>query len=376
MDYDDCDYYTYQNSNCTYLVPIFSTPPVITKPQPMEKFGENFYAYVTPFIILVGVVGNSLSLVVFLSKNLRSMSASRYLAALSTADLCTLVFYVFCEWLRRGVSVIFPKFEISFFEIRGVCQTWNYIHYTFRLISSWLIVAFTCERFIGVCMPMRRRNLGSLKDTSRIIFGVCFVSALVALYKPIMSEVQILSGKPICARNPEFAFESFVLDIVYAILIAIVPFLIISTLNIVIIKTLIKRQRNSRYNCITAECHIRLEFTLILLAISFFFLAFALPYFVIWIKQYLETHMNLDDIQSFQYWRGLLQITRTIFYMNYCINFFLYSVTGACFRRELKMLFFGPPDRARYDGCYRTTTGTNGTNGTNSTQIRYRNSWV
>ncbi|XP_052791873.1 type-1 angiotensin II receptor-like [Mya arenaria] len=335
----------------------------------MEEFGEKFYAYVTPCIILIGLFGNSLSLRVFLSKNLRSMSASRYLAALSTADLCTLVFYVFCEWLRRGVSVIFPEFEISFFEFRGVCQTWNYIHYTFRLISSWLIVAFTCERFIGVCMPMRRRNLGSLKDTSRIICGICFVSGLVALYKPIMSDVQNFRGKQTCARNSEFASESFVLDIAYAILIAMVPFLIITTLNILIIRKLLKRQRSLRYNFINTECHIRLEFTLILLAISFFFIAFNLPYFVIWVKQYIETYMNskssdmeLEDIQSFQYWRGVLLITRTIFYMNYCINFFLYSVTGAYFRRELRMLFFGSHDRSRYEECNRTATGTNNKN--------------
>jgi hypothetical protein len=34
-----------------------------------------------------------------------------------------------------------------------------------------------------------------------------------------------------------------------------------------------------------------------------------------------------------------LFITRTIFYINYCVNFFLYCLTGAYFRKELRMLF-------------------------------------
>jgi len=34
--------------------------------------------------------------------------------------------------------------------------------------------------------------------------------------------------------------------------------------------------------------------------------------------------------------RGWVYITRTIFFGNYCVNFFIYSLSGACFRRHLK----------------------------------------
>jgi len=46
--------------------------------------GQNVYAFVTPFLILVGIIGNSLSLGVFCSPSMRKMSASIYLANLSS----------------------------------------------------------------------------------------------------------------------------------------------------------------------------------------------------------------------------------------------------------------------------------------------------
>jgi len=51
------------------------------------KSGQDFYAYVTPFIILVGIIGNSISLGVFCSPRMRKMSASIYLASLAGGTL-------------------------------------------------------------------------------------------------------------------------------------------------------------------------------------------------------------------------------------------------------------------------------------------------
>jgi len=46
--------------------------------------GQDVYAYVTPFIILVGIIGNCVSLGVFCSSRMRKMSASVYLASLQS----------------------------------------------------------------------------------------------------------------------------------------------------------------------------------------------------------------------------------------------------------------------------------------------------
>jgi len=66
--------------------------------------GQDFYAYVTPCIILIGIIGNSISLRVFCSPRMRKLSASIYLASLAVSDTCVLLSYVLVEWLHRGMG--------------------------------------------------------------------------------------------------------------------------------------------------------------------------------------------------------------------------------------------------------------------------------
>jgi len=63
--------------------------------------GVTVYAYVTPVILVLGLVGNCVSLRVFATPKLRKLSASVYLSAISLSDCCVLSTYVFLYWLER-----------------------------------------------------------------------------------------------------------------------------------------------------------------------------------------------------------------------------------------------------------------------------------
>lgn len=309
-----------------------------------------FYSYCTPFIIVLGLFGNILSLCVFLSKNLRSLSASTYLAALSIADLLTLVFYVTVEWLRRGLVYLDPnmKSRIRFFDEEVVCQFQLYMSYVSRLSSAWIVVAFTMERYIGVCWPLLRKDICTKRGTKRVIGWLIASSSVVVLYKPILSAIYVSAeGNHYCTTDKDYGFLAFILDSIYAILITMVPFLIISVLNILIVRKLLRRnKRQQNHSIVTKESLIRLEFTIILLVVSFCFVAFNVPFFAVWLRNFLHSkHVSSVDVLTMyenpdvEYWQGILYITRTIFYMNYFVNFFLYIIAGAYFRREVRMLF-------------------------------------
>ena len=310
------------------------------------RTGRTFYAYFTPIILVVGIVGNSLCLNVFLSRNMRCLSASTYLAALSTSDLSVLVFYVTVEWLRRGLAYLVPETKMEFLDINGICQVQLYLSYVSRFLSAWIVVAFTVERYIGVCHPLQRRYICSSKSTRRIVAAIFLIAVIIVIYKPILSGVYISRfGTPYCTGSIEHGFVAFVLDGIFAILITLVPFIVITVLNVLIMKKLyFRNKRQKACKIITEESVIRLEFTIILLAISVCFIAFNIPYFVLWCRnflnsKYVSTSVENSSDANLQYWRGVLYFARTIFYMNYCINFFLYSITGAYFRREVRMLF-------------------------------------
>ena len=146
-----------------------------------------------------------------------------------------------------------------------------------------------------------------------------------------------------CTRNPAYGRLNFVLDSIYAVFITAVPFCVISALNIPILRKLIAWNRSRKgSNLVFRENRIRLEFTLILLAVSSCFIGLNLPYFVVWCKQFwrhIHAAYQLSSPTETDRMSGQVSITRTIFYVNYCINFFLYCLTGAYYRREIRSMF-------------------------------------
>lgn len=147
---------------------------------------------------------------------------------------------------------------------------------------------------------------------------------------------------------------SFIYDCIFAVCITVLPFFIITTLNILIIRTLIRRnKRQKKCNVITEESIIRFEFTVILITISFCFIAFNTPYAVVWFQHSLQIRSNnVSLVSRLEISQNMYFFTKTIFFMNYCINFFLYSMTGAYFRKELKALFtYGRKIHESYHRC-------------------------
>lgn len=305
-------------------------------------FGELFYAYVTPFIITLGLIGNCLSLSVFVSKAMRKMSASLYLAALSITDTSVLIVFVLFDWLAKGLKHWTGHVTADIINVNGICQLFLYFSYTLRFASVWLIVIFTIERYIGVCLPLKRLRMCNRNSAKRAVF-ICTLMALsVSIYKPILSGVYTIKGyRDICTHNPRSKLASFVLDALFGILITLIPFLIICSLNYLMTRKLYLRMRKRKENVgIVHEHKIRMEFTIILMGVSMCFIALNLPYFIVWcFHMYNTFYSNFNEYSDVRYLRGVLSITKTIFFLNYCINFVLYSITGACFRKELCAIF-------------------------------------
>ena len=345
------------SSNCTANSQQWM-PPETAEYYDVYNVGKAVFAYVTPIVICVGLTGNCLSLHIFLSQNMRGLSASTYLAAISGSDILTLIFYVTVEWLRRGIIYLNKDFQLPFLDMNGICQIQLYLSYVSRFLSVWLVVAFNVERYIGVCHPLKRRSICTKRGTRRIVLTIFIIAIVIVLYKPFLSGIyEGGSGKMYCTSSPRYDFLSFILDSGFAVLITLIPFLIITVLNSLIMrKLMVRNHRQKICKVVTEESIIKLEFTIILLAISFCFIAFNVPYFTVWCRnflnsKYLNHSVELTSSVTIEFWQGVLNITRTIFYMNYCINFFLYSITGAYFRRELAQLFVYRSRERRLNYC-------------------------
>ncbi|CAK9295875.1 unnamed protein product [Gordionus sp. m RMFG-2023] len=137
-----------------------------------------FNTYYTIFIIILGLLGNSLSIAVILSTNsilhksgfnknfkLRKRKVRNtsswpcssyyyYLAAVAMADSGFLI-CLFIVWLTY--------LNINLYNRNGICQIVVYLTYVFSFVSVWLIVAFTIERFIAIYFPFQRPSVCTVK---------------------------------------------------------------------------------------------------------------------------------------------------------------------------------------------------------------------
>ena len=359
----------------------------------------------------------------FLSKNLRRLSASVYLAALSASDSMVLLVYVLLDWLVKGLPYWPGGHSARVIHTAGGCHLFLFFSYTFRFVSVWLIVVFTIERFIAVCRPLHRRIICTKAFARRIILTVCLMGALCSLYKPILSGVYPKGGgnqttgtghglsalrtngklaykdddysldamsslflpsnvstgfshggldsdelgqQMVCAANPDYRNLNFVLDATYAMLITAVPFLVITMFNMIIMRKLVNRGTfQSHVKIKFRESRVRLEFTVTLLVVSSSFICLNLPYFVVWCQHFTRlgsadqggdmlTSSNVYHDQT----RSQLLVTKTIFNVNYCINFFLYCVTGTYYRGEIRSMFKMKPTDNHYSSTPLRKTST------------------
>ena len=307
--------------------------------------GLDVYAYVTPFVIAVGVLGNILSLVVFLSRRMRKMSASFYLASLAVSDTFVLLTYVLIEWLHRGLPRWPGGQAINLMTAAWwTCPAYMFVSYAFRFASAWFIVAFTVERYVGICWPLKRRLFCRRTFARWSLAGVSTAAVACSAYKPLLVTVREVRGgaSSLCTWRPDFRVTSFVLDAVYGALITVVPFVVILCLNLLICHRLRRtKRRYVRHRLVTVESTIKLEFTAILLVVSSAFIVLNVPYFVAWCYnfdvQIQAAFVRLGTaIAESERSRGWVHITKTIFIFNYCINFFIYSLSGAYFRCQLR----------------------------------------
>ncbi|CAD7002948.1 unnamed protein product [Ceratitis capitata] len=137
--------------------------------------------YYTPFLTIVGGIGNILSIIVFSITKLRKLSSSFYLTALAVSDNCFLV-GLFIQWLNF--------FNIDLYNRDYLCQFLTFLSSWTNFCSAWFVVAFTVERFIAVAFPLKRQSMCTVRHARIVIL-------LLTLLGFMHSSPFLLWAKPI-----------------------------------------------------------------------------------------------------------------------------------------------------------------------------------
>ncbi|UJR19463.1 hypothetical protein I4U23_022594 [Adineta vaga] len=140
----------------------------------------------------IGLIGNIICLFVVYRFPLSSHSFVEYLRVLSLFDFLTL-FYEVIQSLNDLLKYLFLK---TFLNLSSsiLCKFYEYFKYTIILLSCWIIVLLTIDRYILVCKPFSKtfpklsQKFCNSKCAKRFIFLIILLSLLINIPHLIFKE--------------------------------------------------------------------------------------------------------------------------------------------------------------------------------------------
>lgn len=292
--------------------------------------------YMSLPIFLLGVVGNTLTVLVMRRRVFAKTTAAVYLTMLAVADTCLLVTGIPHEWLE-WFSIDLDTWP---------CRIHRFLFYTSSDVGMWTIVLFTFDRFVAVCFPLQKRSVCAPRRA--------FVAFALIVLLWIIKNLHVFwtSGPEYndgvlwrrCGYLAAYAdFEYYVRPwIVFGFIMA-APFCIVLLLNCLIVNNLLHSQRMRAGSASSAMIrnHSFRQTTIMCLSISFTFLVCIAPSIVLIIGR---PYWKFPGKQNTAYNIAKV-INNQLVYLNHAINFCLYCMTGQRFRSELATMFGRPPQK-------------------------------
>lgn len=287
-----------------------------------------------PILLVFGTFGHILTIVVLIQRRNSNNSIARYLIALAVSEL--IVLWTGCP--RHWIKYMFAVDIRHLSEI--ACKLHLYLICFGSQSSSMLIVVVTLERFIGVWLPLRHKRTCTPSNAVAVITVIAVVNGILnahLLYGMVSSKDR--NCTPI-----DDAYTYFVLHVFSKILACVsffIPLTVLFIGNIAIIVRVLMRSRKNRIRIAPHKSSSSTnskdsQMTAMLVTLNVVFMVcvtpmmLALPYFM---KRAVSSDNGGNRVFEL-----IWAIVNMMYYTNSAVNFILYFLSGARFRREVKLL--------------------------------------
>lgn len=231
----------------------------------------------------------------------------------------------------------------------------TYFRHTLRFAAHWIVVAFTLERLIVVYFPLQTSVLCNPRSARRICLFILIISFLLPFYSFLMSDINDDEKNhiPECDIMNKFKKIYFYLTIIYGNLTLTFPILIVSIVNILTVRQLLRAQRlrkkqqqqqqlsqtkkvdsaNNEYVNMIVKNQLendKVTWMLVVISITFGILNF--PYFILWL---IVCIIRVRGETPSAYIESGKMVAEVFHILNYSLYFFLYVISRRSFRKVL-----------------------------------------
>ena len=135
-----------------------------------------------PCLLVLGLFGNTVSFLVMSSPTYRRKSYSYYLRALALSDTMTLLLILLEDINAITHHLAIFEHGILYAHTNVTCKLSVFAQHVIQLMSSWLVVGFTIDRYIAVCHPLYRARLCRERSAIYNIIGTLVAILLSQSY--------------------------------------------------------------------------------------------------------------------------------------------------------------------------------------------------
>ncbi|XP_064623706.1 growth hormone secretagogue receptor type 1-like [Lineus longissimus] len=306
-------------------------------------FVAYFGGYLTILTILLGVVGNIISLIIFIRQRKKDSASAIYLGCLAVTDLGNLISGIIF-WAHQSLYYMsFGAYNIPYAYTDLGCKILCYAWYNFMFLSGWIIIAFSVERMIAVVFPLNVSTVVTSRRRKLVLVGLLFAS--LAIWGDVGQLFEVYGPYPPghqerynCFFNPVALPEWHLLFFLIRLfsLTQFLPIVILTILNTIII---IGIRRNNGVIEIKDPKRAKREMrcTLNLISVSTAYTVLMTPYLITW-ALYMAEDLTGWKGRSLAYVDFLSEVavyTISIGSINYALNFVIYTISLDFYRAEL-----------------------------------------
>ena len=284
-----------------------------------------------PSLVLstIGFVTNILVIIVILCGSLRHSIFMSLLVVLAITDNLTLLA---SNLVQPGV------FGHLFGPAVTVCRIFSFLMLSCGAMSSWTVVLVSVERYIAIFYPLKVHLYLTLKRIHILMCCLILITCTTKVYYLLKSHIVIFNGIPVCFIDGKNGKNDLILSIMDGLLYSFIPFCIITTLNLLILKRLKSHKTlHARSQHLPTLSTTRVNMLVsMMFAISIVFVVTTVPISIltIIINVFRVNGHGWDENNNLFLVLGIGLVN-----LNHIINFFLYCVTGSVFRGALFGLF-------------------------------------